>query len=86
MFGDLDPNICPENFELLEMDDMWSEEWDAFVSDDDLIALAAETFPVVEHLNQVDENPQDNGNDDRSEQDVNGTGTSSDDLDIEHEC
>lgn len=53
VFGDVDSSICPENCKLLEMDDMWSEEWDAFAEDDDLIAMAAENLPVVEHSYKV---------------------------------
>ena len=49
-FEDLDFDISPENCELLKMDDMWSEKWDTFVEDDDLIAMAAENLPFVEYI------------------------------------
>lgn len=62
------------------MDDMWSEEWDAFVEDDDLIAMAAENLPLVEHSYQVDLNLQQGNNDDKSDQEDNESDLLFDDL------
>ena len=56
MVKELDCNVSLEDFELFEMDYMWSQEWDSFVEDDDLILMAAEHFAVAEHT-QFDKEP-----------------------------
>lgn len=56
VFEDVDSDNWSENVEQLEMDDLWFEEWDAIIEDDDFISMAADNLPTMEHLDSVDPN------------------------------
>ena len=76
-FKDLDPGSCPENVEQLEMDDLWFEEWDTIIEDEDFITLAADNLPTMEHLDPLDLTISQLDN--LSEQEINDSDGSGDD-------
>ena len=44
VFKDLDPDTWSENAGQLEMDDLWFEEWETIIEDDDLISLTVDNL------------------------------------------